>query len=636
MRGAIAQQEDQRNLIKTPVKRRDADSDDDSEDAHDSLLSSTETDERFGILEGKWSSNYVRNPRTKSIMHYAGENSFYRNLHTSIVCVDEPKPDEKVFFKHVKSKQSIPLVTRSGNLAKNPSVTFQGSVSKGDDNVVESFKKVFKASIQRSTSKGDSSPLGHENSLDDMDGVALAQWNSDRSWIFGGSGRWSVLSPERINPESHSSPSSKSRSAFASPVSPSIPNFSSALSSSLKSKAPAAVSMANPEVVTDAATEASEPFAFQMINQSSWAFDELAYQAGASGAVSLLLPDATERFLVAGTKDGEMKVWSLSSNPLVELMKYSSHQTSIISAGFLKSGTHVASCDGSIRIWDIERGMTIADLQKSHSEMNAFCHLEVVSPRFGVGSDMSKHGDDQLATCAGTVLAHYDTRVGYASTLNPISEWKIVSTLAGGNDSSYPIALTCSASNEKYVCVASANGTLWAYDRRTGRPIHCWTGHEGLAVLKICYVDEHQILTFSEKSSICWSLRHSEPVKLYSLKGLPECSTPINHNSILISSFEDPSKGVSQNFNRDIGDSSRQVQVVYCLAGHKASAGRLTRVDCTEKASESEVRLEKSSFHDSSMNKLGKSRLHICSAAMLPLRRLMLVGTNDGLIRTIT
>ena len=487
MRGAIAQQEDQRNLIKTPVKRRDVDSDDDSEDAHDSLLSSTETDERFGILEGKWSSNYVRNPRTKSIMHYAGENSFYRNLHTSIVCVDEPKPDEKVYFKHVKSKQSIPLVTRSGNLAKNPSVTFQGSVSKGDDNVVESFKKVFKASIQRSTSKGDSSPLGHENSLDDMDGVALAQWNSDRSWIFGGSGRWSVLSPERINPESHSSPSSKSRSAFASPVSPSIPNFSSALSSSLKSKAPAAVSMANPEVVTDAATEASEPFAFQMINQSSWAFDELAYQAGASGAVSLLLPDATERFLVAGTKDGEMKVWSLSSNPLVELMKYSSHQTSIISAGFLKSGTHVASCDGSIRIWDIERGMTIADLQKSHSEMNAFCHLEVVSPRFGVGSDMSKHGDDQLATCAGTVLAHYDTRVGYASTLNPISEWKIVSTLAGGknadsisspfmsmlisclgNDSSYPIALTCSASNEKYVCVASANGTLWAYDRRTG------------------------------------------------------------------------------------------------------------------------------------------------------------------------
>jgi WD40 repeat protein len=183
--------------------------------------------------------------------------------------------------------------------------------------------------------------------------------------------------------------------------------------------------MAAPKVLTDVALEAGEVFTLNMVNETSWAFDALAYKANAAGAVSILLADPTERFLIAGTKDGEMKVWGLMSNPVVELMKYSAHQSGVYAAGFLKSGTHVASCDGSIRIWDIQTGMTIADLQRSHSELDVFSHLHVVSPRLGVGSDMSKRGDDQLMTCAGAVLAHYDIRVGYMCSLNPISEWKL-------------------------------------------------------------------------------------------------------------------------------------------------------------------------------------------------------------------
>lgn len=48
-----------------------------------------------------------------------------------------------------------------------------------------------------------------------------------------------------------------------------------------------------------------------------------------------------------------------------------------------------------------------------------------------------------------------------------------------------------------------------------------------------------------------------------------------------------------------------------------------------------EVRLTRSYFTDRTQTKIGKNRLQIASAVLLPLRRILLVGAQDGSIHVM-
>lgn len=49
-----------------------------------------------------------------------------------------------------------------------------------------------------------------------------------------------------------------------------------------------------------------------------------------------------------------------------------------------------------------------------------------------------------------------------------------------------------------------------------------------------------------------------------------------------------------------------------------------------------EVKLDLAYFADRKNNKLTKQKLQVSSATLLPLRRLLLVGTEDGQVRVVT
>jgi hypothetical protein len=49
-----------------------------------------------------------------------------------------------------------------------------------------------------------------------------------------------------------------------------------------------------------------------------------------------------------------------------------------------------------------------------------------------------------------------------------------------------------------------------------------------------------------------------------------------------------------------------------------------------------ELRLSQSYFVDRKGVKLPKNKLQVTSALLLPLRRLLLVGTDDGLVRIVS
>ena len=103
---------------------------------------------------------------------------------------------------------------------------------------------------------------------------------------------------------------------------------------------------------------------------------------------------------------------------------------------------------------------------------------------------------------------------------------------------------------------------------------------------------------------------------------------------------------------------TKEINNLYCLSGHKMSVGTLPPYvkqnnhrtvpgeygssnyshrypkDLIEQGAE--FRLNQVYFADRHNSKITKSRLHISSAAMLPLRRLLLVGADDGTVKVIS
>jgi hypothetical protein len=101
--------------------------------------------------------------------------------------------------------------------------------------------------------------------------------------------------------------------------------------------------------------------------------------------------------------------------------------------------------------------------------------------------------------------------------------------------------------------------------------------------LQIQYIDQHHIITISERNSFCWNLQEAEPKRVYQVKGLPDCSAVMNANSIFMHTFEDPTSAVAG--YQDAAGSQGTINVLYCLAGHKISAGDLHKKGSGDKRS---------------------------------------------------
>ena len=153
-------------------------------------------------------------------------------------------------------------------------------------------------------------------------------------------------------------------------------------------------------------------------------------------------------------------------------------------------------------------------------------------------------------------------------------------------------------------------------------------------------IARNRVISCSERASFLWDISLLPDVKkIYQIKGLPDCSAPMNVNTILTNEFEQKSSNHSLH---DSGGISKKLQVLYCLAGHKVCAGHIptnstghVHDERSSTVDNDELRLTRSFFNDRTNEKLTKQRILISSATLLPLRRIMLLGTSDGLIRVI-
>lgn len=199
-----------------------------------------------------------------------------------------------------------------------------------------------------------------------------------------------------------------------------------------------------------------------------------------------------------------------------------------------------------------------------------------------------------------------------------------------------------------------------------------------LFIIQLFMLNRNQFLSVTEKSTFVWEISNGNDIckKLYSIKGLPDNTSNYSLNTILMHSFEQNFTTGTSNMGVHSQDMSmtptKLTNTLYCISGNKISSGKLpdvknnnynnysstsskynkdviilyyllynilkyyelyTYIQAIEKGDD--FKLDTNYFIDRTNTKINKNKLHIASATLLPLRRIMLLGADDGTVKVI-
>lgn len=417
-----------------------------------------------------------------------------------------------------------------------------------------------------------------------------------------------------------------------------------------------------------------------------------------NNSIVAMICNSTESILVTSSISG-VRTWSLNNHPLTVVNKYTTRQITSNppqNLGFLRCGTQLASCNSNaINIWDIETNQTLECL-KPAIENSHFSFMKVISPRYGVTPTLDAYGDDQIIACCGNTLSCHDFRAHSVRKLTPACEWNVPSSTPVAHSTSFitsnsnteKVTITCTNSNENYIFAGSNYGTIWILDRRMGRILSTiqtfdFNNSSNKDIINISVLSDTCILVVADGYSAIYDYYYDndEVKKIYSLKNMPSDGVhPIKHSNVFVHAYGGSNLnygllgGGTESFS---GSSMSKSFALYCAAGHKIYSTRIPTLErdssrdkinlapystsperfiyynnminndgmanevstysshnVSNNASE-DIKLNSSYITDRMHNKVSKTKLHTTSMALLPLRKLLLLGTTDGSIRVV-
>lgn len=418
-------------------------------------------------------------------------------VHTTKENVERKNADRKSFVKVQSSTVSHPLFPSlfvrqllSGHDGKHPSDSFSPSSRSPMPIPLSSQAYSAASSVSNRRSKSillSSSKTKTDSEEEDEEDARELHYH-EQTWLLGGNGKWAI---DREKMSSNSSAPNASSSSSSSSKEPSMTGNSTKWKYSTNvGNLAAQISMTSPRISVDVASDMSSLFALNMSTQTQWRIEDVpSSNHNQNAAISCLVTNASESLLLSCSQSG-VKLWSLNSHPVKHVLSYRRTDHVPFCASFLRSGTQVATCDGSVNIYDLEQKKTLCYLSGTP---NPFRSMSSISPRYGIVPSIGPYGDDELLLCAGDVVSHYDFRSNSSHACKCLSEWHLptvplLNVSAFSTSLPEETSLTSVASQERYLVAGSSNGCLFTVDRRMGRVLHSWSAHESpiLRVRNFC------------------------------------------------------------------------------------------------------------------------------------------------------
>ncbi|XP_030633050.1 WD repeat-containing protein 81 isoform X2 [Chanos chanos] len=316
------------------------------------------------------------------------------------------------------------------------------------------------------------------------------------------------------------------------------------------------------------------------LNQHShFHFHQIRLQSflGHSGTAKCLAPLAGEDYFLSGSKDKTVKLWSLynrgdGTREVEPRLTYVNHRKSVFYVGQLEALQQVVSCDGTVQLWD----------QFTGKQIRSYDALDGKNPITAVSTMPAPHYSVVFGS-ADSVLRFIDPR-------QPGLQHEF--RLANSNINAGLIRCLAISPGGRTVAAGFSSGFIMLLDARTGLVLRGWHAHEGDILQMKAAEGNLLISSSSDHTMTVWKeLEH---------KHLHQYRTP----SDPIHTFD-----------------LYAAQIVAGTVGNKIGVYSMMDI----------------SANPASCTKLSSENFRgtLTSLAVLPTKRLLLLGSENGAIRLL-
>ncbi|XP_062274644.1 WD repeat-containing protein 81 [Scomber scombrus] len=298
---------------------------------------------------------------------------------------------------------------------------------------------------------------------------------------------------------------------------------------------------------------------------------------GHSGTIKCLAPLAGEDYFLSGSKDKTVKLWPLynhgdGTQEVEPRLTYNEHRKSVFYVGQLEALQEVVSCDGTVHLWDQYTGKQIRSYEAVDGKNPITAVTTMPAPHCSV-----------VYGSADSVLRFIDPR-------KPGLQHEF--RLAYNNVSAGLIRYLAVSPSGRTVAAGFSSGFIVLLDARTGLVLRGWPAHEG-DILQMKAAEGNLVISSSTDYTLTvWKDLEHKPLRQYKSQ-----SDPIHAFDLYGSEI------VSGTVANKIG--------VYSMADIS-----LSPVSSTKLSSEN-------------------FRGTLTSLAVLPTKRLLLLGSENGAIRLL-
>lgn len=313
--------------------------------------------------------------------------------------------------------------------------------------------------------------------------------------------------------------------------------------------------------------------------QDHFHFHQIRLQSflGHSGTAKCIAPLSGEDYFLSGSKDKTVKLWPLynhgdGTQEVEPRLTYSEHRKSVFYVGQLDCSQEVVSCDGTVHLWDQYTGKLIRSYEA----------IDGKNPITSVTTMPAPHSSIVLGS-ADSVLRFIDPR-------KPGLQHEF--RLAYNNVSAGLIRYLAVSPAGRTVAAGFSSGFIVMLDARTGLVLKGWPAHEG-DILQMKAAEGNLIISSSTDYSLTvWKDLENKPLRQYKSQSDHVHAFDIYGSEI-----------VTGTVSNKIG--------VYSMADISLSPVSTTKL--------------------SSENFRGT----LTSLAVLPTKRLLLLGSENGAIRLL-
>ncbi|XP_069800934.1 WD repeat-containing protein 81 isoform X1 [Dendropsophus ebraccatus] len=297
---------------------------------------------------------------------------------------------------------------------------------------------------------------------------------------------------------------------------------------------------------------------------------------GHTGAIKCVKPLSGEDFFLSGSKDKTVRLWPLynygdGTSEIEPRLTYAEHKKTVFYVGQLESVQQIVSCDGGVCIWDQYTGKTIRTYEAGDTKVPITAVATMPPPYCSVTFGSSD-----------SVLRFIDPR---KSGLQ--HEFKLASNVNAGL-----IRYLAVSPNGCSVVAGYSSGFIILLDTRTGLVLRGWPAHEG-DILQMKAADGNIIVSSSSDHSLTvWKELEQKPLHQFKSNSDPIHALDMYGSEIITGTVANK-----------IG--------IYSLLDSSTQPNSTTKL--------------------SSENFKGT----LTNLAVLPTKRLLLLGSDNGVVRLL-